>query len=281
MASNPNTSTSSAQFGLALSSPVTQTILPVIENMGSSALVLGFFPIAKTTFQGTETTFALSSGSVGIQSYTIADRINSGHGLDGIPQYMAMVLSYRQATDRIYLGYTDFVNAGNDGYFSSWVMPSRDWMQRYNAGALLSSLQVGMATQNYAIPSNPSNPSADNGTLTWATSVDLSTNGSQCAFFDFNWLDLFNSSPVATNKGQVIPLSISTASNPAGGYFKATYIADKPTIVPGGAQMFTTIRIIRLQQDVPAGNYTFTFTISYTENSIQASTNVNLTLTVV
>lgn len=274
-------SSNTAQFGLPLVKDVKQTILPVIENCGSTALVLGFFPISATTFDGTETTFTLSSGTVDIESYTVAETTDQGHGLDGVSQYMAMVLSYRQAKDNIITGYVDFVSAGNDGYYSSWAMPSRDWVHRYNAGTLLQSLRVGMASTTYTSPSAPDAPEGSDATLKWAASVDLTTNGSQCAFFDFNWINLFQTSMKTDGtNGALIPLSIATKTNPSGGYFKAAYIASKPVIIPGGAPLFNTIRIIRLKQDVPAGDYGFVFTISYTKDSIQVSTDVTLTLTV-
>lgn len=280
---------SQTQYGLPLAAPSKQTVLPVLTTSGN---VKGFFPIASTTFQGTETSFALTDGSVPITTVTLAPKVLTNVSDEQrVEQFMAV--QWPEADDGLkpWLGYTDLVSSdipNTLGFYSRWALTPTKMINFFGRGVYLNSLRFSLAdfvNPPAAAPGNPqlTTPQA----LRWATSIDMAAFDPNCAFFDFAWTTLFNAKfnpdTNTQNTGNfVTPLSISIQSNPAGGFFKASVVTGQggQTIYPGGGVVFDTIRILRLQ-DPPAGTYTFTFLVSMNTNGVVTSTPATLNLTVV
>jgi hypothetical protein len=296
---NKGSATSKIQFGLPLTQPSKQTILPIIT---AAARVVGFFPIAETTFTGTETTFALPDGSVPITTVTLPPKNTSNIFDEGrVQQYMAAhwpegpgTLSTALVTTPAYtdlkpwLGYKELVTGdipNGLGYYSWWSMPEVHWLNHFGRGVFLESLVFNMDKYPYTAPPSPSNPTVTTPqTLRWACTADLTSFQQDCAFFDFSWTTLFQTQfpPDTTQEGAgLVPLSIATTSNPAGGFFKASVVQSQGQgIIGGGGVVFNTVRILRLQ-DPTAGTYTFDFTISASQNGQVQQVPVVLNLTVV
>jgi len=273
---------SQIQFGLPLNNPSTQSLIPILDQYGKS---YGFFPIASHEFTGAETTYALSTGDVTITTVTLPPKNTNSSNITRVSQYMAAVYTPAQVSLKPWIGFTEFVSSAipnNIGFYSWWSMPTSGWFQHFGEGSFIESFQFNMNLYAYEAPAGQGNPTVSNGTLRWACTVNQQAFTTNSSFIDTNWVDLFNAgikiNPSAVGT-EVIPLSITTTSNPAGGYFKASVVQAQGAQVtyPGGAQMFNTLRILRLQ-DPPAGTYDFTFEVTDDQNN---TTAVTLTLTVV
>jgi hypothetical protein len=280
---------SSTQYGLPLAVPSKQTVLPILTTSGSC---VGFFPIASTTFAGTETSFTLSEGAVPITTVTLAPKNTTNvYDEQRVEQFMAA--QWPEVDDGImpWLGYTELVpsNIPNTlGFYSRWALTPTKMINFFGRGAYLNSIKFNLADFVNPSPAAPGNPQLTTPqALRWATTVNMAAFDPSCAFFDFNWVTqfnaVFNPDTNTQNTGNfVTPLNISIASNPAGGFFKASVVTGQggQTIYAGGGVVFNTIRIIRLQ-DPTAGTYVFTFNISMNTNGVVTQTTATLDLTVV
>lgn len=270
------------QFGLALAQPSRQTLLPIMMPSGK---IYGFFPIAAQTFAGTETTYALAEGSVPVTTVTLPPKnLTNIQGEQRVEQFMVAQWSSVKESLAPWRGYAAFIDVAVPnvlGYYAWWSMPVTSWFRHFGKGVYLDSLSVGMALLNPGtVPTEPPTVVTPQ-VLTWATSMDAQSFATDCAFFDFRWDLLFETAVQAdpTQQGNgVIPLSISTVSNPPGGFFKASVVqgGGGQTIVPGGGVVFNTVRILRLQDPAP-GTYTFDFAVS---DNLGRTTPAVLTLTV-
>jgi len=257
------------KLGLPLVQPSAQTLLPII--CGGNGNIQGFYPITKTTFTGSETSYTLSDGPVPITTVTLPQKVSDGTGTQGVPQYMAAVWPDDEEHDRPWIGYSDFVPIGAVGYLGAdHKMPTQGWGTAYYLGTLVTNLKFNM-DELVPIPPTTTPPSVTPATLRWVTSVEAVSLDSQCPFIDFNWVTLFKAS-----SPNVDPLRIDVISNPAGGFFKSTLVAN-PVVSPLGGTYFDTVRLIRLLP-APAGTYTFQYAVTDTQNNV---TQVTLTLTVV
>jgi hypothetical protein len=273
------------QFGLPLLMPSTQTIIPILDTYGKAE---GFFPITSTTFTGTETSYMLPDGPVAVTTVTLPPKVQNNTNVSRVSQYVAAVYDPAQVSLKPWLGYKEFVSSAipnNIGFYSWWSMPPGNWFQHFGAGIFINSFEFGMNEYVYTAPTSQGAPTVGNpnATLTWSCTVDLAAFANNSAsFLDLNWLDLFNASlennPNYSPGQQIIPLSITTTSNPPGGYFKASIVQalGAQVTLPGGGQLFDSIRILRLM-DPPAGTYDFSFNI---EDNLGNTTPVTLTLTV-
>lgn len=272
------------QFGLPLTEPSTQTIIPILDQYGRS---YGFFPVSSTVFQGTETSYALPDGPVEITTVTLPPKLQNNTNVSRVDQYMAAVYTPAQVSVAPWRGYAEFVSSDrpqNIGFYSWWSMPPGNWFQHFGAGIFINSFEYGMAEYVYEAPVGQGAPTVNNinATMTWSTVVDLAAFENQASFIDFNWLDEFQAAlkvnPNYSLGSQIIPLSITTVSNPAGGFFKASVVQalGSQSILPGGGVLFNTVRILRLA-DPTAGAYTFNFSIA---DNLGNTTPVTLTLTV-
>lgn len=270
------------QYGLPLSSPSTQTVLPIVQPNGR---VYGFYPITSTTFQGTETSFTLSDGAVPITTVTTPQLINMNvSDNQRVTQYMAAQWPISQEGQMPWRGHADLIR--NDipntiGFYSWWSMPTVSIMKHFGNGTFLNSMKVNMAHYPYSASTPGALTVSTPQTLTWACTINMSALAAECAFFDFNWVSLFNTSlnPDATSVGNaIVPVALTVTGNPAGGIFKATLVQAQggQTVYPGGGAVFNTVRILKLG-DATAGTYTFNFNITDTNGGSVAAV-LNLTV---
>jgi hypothetical protein len=275
---------SSNQFGLALVAPSKQTLIPIMTTSGA---LYGFYPIADTTFAGTETTFTLSDGEIPITSVTLPPKnLTNVYDERRVQQFMVAQWPAVQDGVKPWRGYSEFVDVAIPntlGYYSWWSMPVTSWFKHFGRGVYVNSLLFGM---NKFLPSaSPQQTPPDivtPQTLQWACTQNLQAFTTDCAFIDFRWDLLFEAVQQSDPNQQgntTIPLNITTTSNPAGGFFKASVVQGSggQTIVPGGGVVFNTVRILRLQ-DPTAGDYVFNFAIQDDQGQ---TTPAVLTLTVV
>lgn len=276
---------SANQYGLALAAPSKQTVLPIVMPSGK---VYGFFPIAETTFTGTETTFALTQGAVPITTVTLPPKnVTNVYDEQRVQQFMAAQWPAHTEGVQPWRGYEELVAAdvpNTIGYYSWWSMPVTMWFKHFGRGVFLDSLKFSMSDFVYAPPSSTPPVVTTPQVLTWATTLNAQAFATTCPYFDFNWVALFQAQfqmdPTQEGAG-VIPLSITTTGNPAGGYFKSSVLQGQggQVIYPGGGAVFNTIRILRLQ-DPPAGSYTFNFNVSANINGAIETVPAVLNLTV-
>lgn len=257
-----NTETNN-ELGLALKQPSSQTIIPVVTDNGN---IMGFFTIAKTTFDGTETTFDLSEGPIDITSITLPAKVDDGSGY-GVEQYMAAY--YDVPRLREWLGYSAFVSVNDTGYATSYSMPVQGYVRRHNRGILITNLSVTMDTQGSVLEVNVP-PNVQNAAVRWVAKLSANSVSLKCGFFDFPWTTLFKA------KSDLTPLRIEIVANPVGGVFKSTLVPN-PVISPLGNVEFNTVRIIKLGDAVP-GDYVFNYLVVDDKNQ---STPCTLTLSVV
>lgn len=289
-------------FGAPFPDGVTidQTILPIITAAG---VVMGFFPITSTTFDGTETSFTMASGTVPITTVSLPEKNKLSYLDDQYRNELYMAAMWPDPiTDANmtntghkvifrnfapWRGYPEFVDGQKPkalGYYSWWSMPATLWRHHFGVGTYLNALTNDL---DFPIPTPPStNPPTPvtPQTLRWACTANAETMLIDCAYFDFNWVKEFqlNFPPDPEQTGNAtIPMTISVTSNPAGGFFKASVVQGLgQTIIAGGGVVYDTIRILKLE-DPTAGTYTFDFSISASINGTSVSVPAVLTLTVV
>lgn len=274
---------SSLIIGKPFAAAIDHTILPVAELVTSSRRpgsgdirIVGFFPIASTSFDGNETTFNLNSGAVNVTSV----HLPPDYTKERASEFMIAWYDVDDARHEQWRGHPSFVSAADSGFYSRWILAETSVTQRQGNGTLIGSLVKGLDVTTYVPPSSPTAPTAANGSLRWAVSISLVD--LDCAFFDFNWVDLFNAKPpVGVVPAGLTGLAIVPTSQPAGLPFKST-VVQTSMIGANNTLIYNTVRIIKLQQAVAPDDYTFDFSIGYTnEQGITASTPVTLTLTVV
>ncbi len=288
-------SSSTLIFGQPFAAPIKHTILPVVERVigrkvgvlppPASARIVGYLPIAETEFDGTETTFTVQGGAggvVNVSSLRLPTKVQDGSTFHQVQEYMVAYYDQPASHYAPWLGYPSFINTDDTGYYSWWSLPTITRTHHYGRGVLFGSLWSRMNIYPAPTPVTPPNPPGENGTLRWAASMNLSSASRDCAFFDFNWMALFQATPPpGTLPGQQTPLSIMVTSQPPDGEFKAA-VLQRQTILPGGGVVFDTVRIIRMQDNVVAKDYEFEFAISQVDSEGRiTTTDVTLVLTVV
>lgn len=264
-------------WNASLSEDVVQTILPVLARHQGSAVATGYFVISSTTFDGSETEFEVDTDvDVPIQPVVLPPR-----GYDGtlnnsiVPEYMAVVYDWEfHRETNPYAGIPTFVPAHDNTYFLQYIQASGDWKIRGSWGNLIGSLRINMAqvTAGPLPPSAP--PGTDAATQYWVASVPFGGLGASCAFYDFNWVDIFTSTSLGALGS---PNRIEVVSNPSGNILKAMVVRQNPTYVGEGGMLYDTVRIVALVPNVPADDYEFDFKIINADNQEVA---VKLTLDV-
>jgi len=249
--------------GIPLTHPSSQTIIPVVTDNGN---IMGFFTIASTTFDGTETTFDLAEGPIALTSITLPPKVDDGSNY-GVEQYMA---AYYDAPHlREWLGYSAFVSINDTGYGTQYSMPTQGYVRRHNRGVLITNLRVTMDTL-VTVPEPGVPPNVQNAAIRWVAKLSANSASLKCGFFDFPWTTLFKA------KSDRTPLRIEIVANPPGGEFKSTLVPN-PVITPLGFVEFNTVRIIKLHE-AHSGDYVFQYSVLDDKNQ---STPCTLTLTVV
>ncbi len=262
------------QLGLPLEKPSKQTIVPVIVSPDHNIYV-GWMNIAETTFNGTETTLSVPGPSAStltfdITTVTLPPRPVGDPEYQRVQQFMAVVYDRLPEGYRPYASTTAFVSTNDAQYAMQWLMPVTGQQFRLALGPFITDLTYAMNRSPALAPTPPGPPTASNAGLRWAVTVALNDLLVECAYFDFNWVTLFQA------ESQAQPLKIETVSNPVGGEFKSTLVA-YPVVNPTGSTEFNTVRIMKLKP-VAAGDYVFNFKIT---DQLGQSVPVVFTLTVV
>lgn len=276
-------SSNTVQFGLPLETPIKQTLIPVVEIINSTTLIHGYFPIAVTEFDGSETTVTIDGSPVAIQSITLPDGIEPTGGYHP-HQYMAATYSFDDAKSRPWIGYPSWVGNDKIGFSSRWVMPNGQYDNNYVYGPLIGSLMISFdryTTVAGGTPTPPPDPDVTDGSYTWY--AELPNYSQRCSFFDFNWMDTLQAKPLpGMIPGSVIPLRIEVVSNPAGGEFKAAILTDQPAVFlgPNAQPMYNTIRVLRMVATAASGDYVFQFRVYQLIDGVETASDVEFTLTV-
>jgi hypothetical protein len=162
---------------------------------------------------------------------------------------------------------------GSKGLYRWYSMPTQSWFLHFGTGLYIGGLMHNLAPV-VPDPTDPTPPPGESNAMEWAASVDYTSLFGPCAFFDFNWMEVF------LQRRQSYPLRIEVVSNPApippakDAPMKASVIG-----IPIGTAngvIYDSIRIMRLA-DLEPGDFIFNFKI-YDEAGM--STPVTLTLTV-
>jgi hypothetical protein len=255
------------KYGLPLSTPSTQTILPVLTKDGR---VHGWYPIVETTFTGAETSFTLTDIEVPVTSVTVDTD-------SPVKQYMAAVWDIG-LPHNVKPWASGQLISPDDGYYRWWSMPTVSWFLHFGKGVFLDAMSTTLNKESAGAISPPGVPSVNSPqTLSWQASVSYSAFSGDCSFFDFNWVQLFTSS------GETKPLHIEVVSlpdpiAPATTPPLLAKVIGVPVSVGAGAVMYDTIRVIKNADAIEVGAYEFEFRI-YSEHGTAA--DVELTVNVV
>lgn len=267
------------RYDIKLREPSKQTILPVMHIDGR---VIGFYPIAETTFTGNEATYTTTDGvEVPLKVVTV----DANQHLRAVTQYVAAVFEpvygIRITNQNEHIAHThepwassDLVKADPTAY-RLFRMPTLTWFMHYNQGTYIGALQYNLAPQLVApTPNTP--PEAENAEMKWNASIDYLGIFGECPFFDFNWVTAFKV------KSKLEPLRLVIIENPAPTPPATTppivaKIIGYPVAVGNGAVMYDTVRILKIADTVEKGDYIFKFQVVDTKD---LRTDVTFTLTV-
>ena len=285
-------STNKLSFDLPLAAPITQTIVPVVSN--PTGIIYGYYIIAATTFDGSERELALDPVPVPITTVSLPTfgRIHGGKELIGgltgsaVQQYMAVVYpdnelvschAGRQVQSAPWLAHDNFFSVSDSGYSHMFSQALYTFKDRLTLGNLITSLVYGMdSVNNPASNTNqPVPPVASNAEFSWYAQIQEDALLSECPYFDFNWVGLFQTSAKQTGN-LATPITITNLDVPTG--FKVFTVAH-PTVIAGSDVTFDTLRVMitnpsLIDKDGPS---VFQFAVS----TNQGTTMVELQLTVV
>lgn len=283
----PYPTVSAAIFGEPFAAPVEHTVLPVGIRFQDSVRLMGYIPITKTAFTGTETTFALggTNGSVpvvSIQKPQVYTDPSNSTSLDESLDYMAVLYDRSAEYNPPWVGISTFIPGFKSGYYTRYANTSTQHEQLTGLGDLVGSLRNGMDTTVTPAPTPPAPPAGEDATIRWNAALDLAMLPPGSETFDFQWVSLFKSSiPAGEFPGEAIPLSIEVISQPPQREFVATVVQSFVSYVGAGLPMNHAIRIVKMKNTVPAGDFTFGFRIKINVDGRTATKDVTLTLQVV
>lgn len=269
------------KLGEAFKEPVLHNALLVITKIQGALQVKGIVPLeVPETFTGTETQYAFKGQVYPVisvqQQPTVKDRAEADQ-----PSYLAFFYDLESASDRPWLGIPGFTPNKESQHYLRWSMPDRDSVMRYYEGFVLDVLVKGPASVfPGGKPEDPTTPPhVENGSITWQASVPLLTM-TQCSFFDFNWLHVFQTSLSADMLGRVKPVRLVVKSNPDAA-LRASVVQSGMMPLPGGGVQYDTVRIIMTDDNVELGDYMFEFEVYVVADSgSMLSSTVKLTLTI-
>lgn len=282
---NPPDTKDGLEFGVAFDAPVTQTILPIVIK--PTGMMAGFYFIPSTAFTGNETTFALANGSVPVDTVQHPYTVDDGSGFyKNSAKFMAAVWDVDQESKAPWQGHTEWVDTNNTGMFSRWSMPVQAVRNIVSEGALFESFRVRMnIVAAQPTPPQPLPPDGDNATMSWVSVGEYDTLAQDCAFFDVNWFELFQTTYkqtyiLADGTTARVPIRITPLTVPP--EFKVMVVKAAGTnVIAQGGEVYDTLRFIRTGSlNIAAGgtaNYNFTFEIV---DDFNQTTSVSLTLTV-
>ncbi len=267
---------STINWDASLSAPSNQSLIPVLARFQGAASVTGYFVISATEFDGSETEVEVAPDvDVPIQPVVLPPRGHDGSLNNAILQeYMGCVYDWEFHREvNPYAGIETFIPADDGSYFNRYVNASGEIKSIYSWGNLIGMLRVGEVTVSSSSV-QPPEVGEDEVVQYWRASVPFGSLGQSCAFYDMNWVDVFQSSTIGS-MGQ--PNRIEVISNPSGGILKAMVLRQVPLYVGEGGVAFDTLRFVALTPNVPADDYVFDFKIIGAGN---LSVDVELTLTV-
>ena len=250
-------------YNIPLETPSLQTVLPVLTQDG---LIHGFYPITQTTFDGTETEYTLPDNVVVPLMVVTVDKDPNARALS---QFVAAVFPAGLPFNYQPWSSASLIDGGY-GNYSWYTLPTQGWIHHFGKGVMINAIQSNLNTDSPTSNTEPP-PEAVDGALTWTASVAYASIASDCAFFDFNWMTLFEV------KSGLKPVRITVLQNPAGSPapFKATVVG-VPTASENGV-IFNTIRIMKLASNIGLGVYTFQFRVVDVSGQ---TTDVDLALTI-
>ena len=269
------------EFGKPLEQPITQTLLPVVSTLYGAASVVGYVPIVSTEYNDG----SISQVTIGGISYSIGS-VTMPHGITnpGLPvqprQFVAVLFDLEQSRTQPWIGIEGFIPNDRAQFSSHWCAPADGARNNWNFGPLVGSLVLGM-DRYVTSPEDgtPTEPGVDaTAALNWTATLDRGASRA-CSFFDFNWFQLFHAEVTAGNlPRETVPLSISYVQQPASGHFVASTV-QIPVLLPEFGRVYNTIRIQRMNTDIPLGDHQFVFQIKHVVNGIIGTKDVNFTLT--
>jgi hypothetical protein len=267
------------RYDKPLITPSKQSIIPAMHVDGR---VIGFYPVASTTFTGTETTYTTSDGvEVPLKVVTVDTNVH----LRTVLQYVAAVFEPQYAIQNVPT-HTYVVQRPEEPWASadliigdptrqSWYsLPAQTWFHRFNAGtyiyATMHNLDIDIDP-----PTPPTPPDGEDATMEWRASIDYAALFGDCSFFDFNWMTTFKT------KSTTEPLRIVVKENPAPTAPETisplvAKVIGIPTATTNGV-IYDTIRILKLADSLEKKDYVFKFEIVDTKD---LKTEVTFTLTV-
>lgn len=251
-------------YGQPLAANSTQTILPALTKDGR---VRGWYPIAQTTFDGTEVAFTLPDMDVPLSTVTV-------DSTSGLKQFMAAVWPADLPWNEFPWASASLVSP-SDGYYRWWSLPTSTWFLHFGNGLFLDSLSSSLDRAGAAALPAPGAPTVSTPkTLNWQASVEYAALNGNCSFFDFNWVQLF------TSTGETVPLRIEILTSPAPIGTATTppllgRVIGIPTAIGKDSVLYDTIRVVKNADTIPPGTYTFTCAI-YGETGLSANVTLNI-----
>jgi hypothetical protein len=250
----------------------TQYFLPVATRDNR---LLAVIPISPTAFDGTETSFTLSGTPRPLNKIPIQDY--NSRSYPPTKFVMAIAITRVQESANAWMGFAASVLPIQS------VWPFREWAntqgstpnQQESLGTVFTFLTGGGASA-VSGPTASTQPTLTSPLeLTW-TCVTPIANAPACAFFDFNWVQLF---AVNANSNVGDPAYITVTGQPAGGLLKALVLQMPEPMGPEGGPVYNTIRIMKMTpQPLVAGDYEFTFTVYNTSGLASATATLDLTV---
>lgn len=250
------------KFGQPLDQPSRQTLLPVVLPTGE---VMGYLKIATVTFQGDEVEMQVDGIPTPLKTVTVPytsssmERGMSNLYREGgrVQQYMAAYFEGSNAIYKPWVAYSSFFPSGA-GWNNQYIMPSSGVQVRLNTGFTVGSLLEGMTVNEGNAPTVPTPPETNPDTIYWEAQVTELSEANECAFMDFDWVELYKVSRAPDNNGVVQPADIEIVTVPDG--FQVFKVI--PSEVVGASYQYTTLRIVITDPTLVAdGDNTFEFNV--------------------
>lgn len=232
------------KFGQPLDQPSRQTLLPVILPTGE---VMGYLKIATVTFQGDEVEMMVDGIPTPLKTVTVPYTSSSQErGMTNlyreggrVQQYVAAYFENSTSIHKPWVAYSSFFPAGA-GWNNQYIMPSTGVQVRLDAGFTIGSLLEGMTVNEGSSTTVPTPPDPNPDAIFWEAEVSELSNADECAFIDFDWVELYKVSRAPDNMGTVQPADIEIVNVPPG--FQVFKVI--PSEVVGASYQYTTLRIV-------------------------------------
>ena len=263
------------KFGEPLLSPITQSFLPVIVGsnnlMGVITITSAVYPLGFKT--GTYTNKPVTTVT-----------LDASEPVDRAPTFNQYVAVHYDYVINDYQPWADanFLNTQELGIYEQWSMPTGIVRLAQSEGVFLTSLMTGQMNPTVSTQPPTPAPSASPASISWNASVKwlYSPQSSYVNFADFNWIIAFNAKSNSTDAPVRIQFVSSTYYNGTTNVANSDIVAKvigNPNYVGAGGVQFDTVRLIRVNDKLATGAYTFNFLVTNTSGK---SVSAVLTLTV-